>query len=191
MKPTAQGRLLALAKKRPTLHAADAAGLGLHTQALTRLVADGALERVGRGRYRSPSTRVSEHLGLGRVPVVGPRVPRYRHQNPSEVWVALDRRARASKVAWPLLRIVRFSGRAPTEGVENHRIEGELVRVYSLPKTLADCCKYRSKLGMDVALEALKDAWTRRRVRLAEIDAYARVCRVERVMRPYLEALSA
>jgi predicted transcriptional regulator of viral defense system len=201
VKPTAQGRLLALAKKRPILRAADAARLGLHTQALTRLVADGALERVGRGRYRSPSTRISEHHGLALAAAAVPSgvvcllsalvFHGIGTQNPSEVWVALDRRARAPKVAWPPLRIVRFSGRALTEGVENHRIEGELVRVYSLPKTLADCFKYRNKLGMDVALEALKDAWTRRRVRLAEIDAYARVCRVERVMRPYLEALSA
>ena len=65
------------------------------------------------------------------------------------------------------------------------------MRVYSLPKTIADCFKYRNKLGMDVVLEALKDAWTRRRVRMTELEAYARVCRVERVMRPYLEALSA
>jgi predicted transcriptional regulator of viral defense system len=112
-------------------------------------------------------------------------------QDPSEVWVALDRRARAPKVGWPPLHIVRFSGRALTEGVETHRIEGEPVRIYSLPKTLADCFKYRYKLGMEVVLEALKDAWNGRRVRMSELDVYARACRVERVMRPYLEALSA
>ena len=201
MKRTARSRLLTLAKKRPILRAADAERLGLHTQALTRLVAEGALERVGRGRYRSPSGRVSEHHGLALTAAAVPRgvvcllsalvFHGVGTQNPSEVWVALDRRARAPKVGWPPLHIVRFSGRALTEGVETHRIEGEPVRIYSLPKTLADCFKYRYKLGMEVVLEALKDAWNGRRVRMSELDAYARVCRVERAMRPYLEALSA
>jgi predicted transcriptional regulator of viral defense system len=86
---------------------------------------------------------------------------------------------------------VRFSGKALTAGVEDHRIEGQAVRIYSLPKTIADCFKYRNKVGLDVALEALKDAWHRRRIRPGDLDEYARVCRVERVMRPYLEALSA
>jgi len=201
MTQTARGRLLALAKKRPILRAADAARLGLHTQLLTRLVAEGALERVGRGRYRSPTAQVTEHHGLAHTAAAVPRgvvcllsalvFHGIGTQNPSEVWVAIDRRARAPRVAWPPLRIVRFSGRALTEGVETHRIEGEPVRVYGLPKTIADCFKYRNKLGMEVALEALKDAWNHRRVRMAELDKYARVCRVERVMRPYLEALSA
>lgn len=201
MKQTARGRLLTLAKKRPILRAADAERLGLHTQLLTRLVAEGALERVGRGRYRAPNAHVTEHHGLALTAAAVPRgvvcllsalvVHGIGTQNPSEVWVAIDRRARAPKAAWPPLRIVRFSGRALTEGIETHRIEGERVRVYNLPKTIADCFKYRNKLGMEVVLEALKDAWNHRRVRMAELDKYARVCRVERVMRPYLEALSA
>lgn len=194
-------RLLALARKHPILRAADVARHGLHTQLLTRLVADGSLERVGRGRYRLPDATITEHHGLALTAAAAPRgvvcllsalvFHGIGTQNPAEVWLAVDRRARAPKVSWPPLRIVRFSGRALTEGVEEHRIEGESVRVYSLPKTIADCFKYRTKLGVDVALEALKDAWNRRRIRMAEIDEYARICRVERVMRPYLEALSA
>jgi predicted transcriptional regulator of viral defense system len=201
MARTSRGRLLALAKKRPILRAADVARLGVHTQVLTRLVAEGALVRVGRGRYRSPSAHVTEHHGLALVSATVPRgvvcllsalvFHEIGTQNPTEVWVAVDRRARAPKVAWPPLRVLRFSGRALAEGVEAHRIEGETVRVYSLAKTIADCFKYRNKVGVEVALEALKDAWRRRRVRMAELDRYARVCRVERVMRPYLEALSA
>ncbi len=201
MERTARGRLLALASKRPILRAADAERLGIHTQALTRLVADGMLERVGRGRYRSPRAPVSEHYGLALSAAAVPRgvvcllsalvFHRIGTQNPPEVWVALDRRSRAPRARWPPLHIVRFSGRALTEGIETHQIEGEPVRIYSLPKTLADCFKYRNKLGMEVVLEALKDAWNGRRVRMSELDVYARVCRVERVMRPYLEALSA
>jgi len=201
MRRTAQDRLLSLAKQRPILRAADAARLGVHTQAFTRLVAEGVLERVGRGRYRSPNAAATEHHGLA---LAAASVPRgvvcllsalvfhgLGTQNPSEVWMAIDRRARMPRVAWPPLHVVRFSGRALTEGVETHRIEGEAVRVYSVAKTIADCFKYRNKLGMDVALEALKDAWRRRRVRMTDLDRHARVCRVERAMRPYLEALTA
>jgi predicted transcriptional regulator of viral defense system len=201
MKETSRARLLSLAKKRTILRAADAARLGLHTQVLTRLVAEGALERVGRGRYRSPGADVTEHHGLALTAAAVPRgivcllsalvFHGIGTQNPSEVWLAVDRRARAPKVAWPPLRVVRFSGRALTEGVETHRIDGEAVRVYSLPKTIADCFKYRNKVGMDVALEALKDAWHHKRLRMADLDEYAHICRVARVMRPYLEALSA
>ena len=201
MRPTARVRLLTFAKTRPILRAADAARLGVHSQLLTRLVAEGTLERVGRGRYRSPSADVTEHHGLALTAAAVPRgvvcllsalvFHGVGTQNPSEVWLAVDRRARAPKAAWPPLRVVRFSGRALTEGVETHRIEGEPVRVYSLPKTIADCFKYRNKVGMDVALEALKDAWHHQRVRMADLDEYARVCRVARVMRPYIEALSA
>jgi predicted transcriptional regulator of viral defense system len=201
MGQTARGRLLTLSKKRPILRAAEAARLGLHTQLLTRLVAEGALERVGRGRYRSPKAHISEHHGLALTAAAVPRgvvcllsaltFHGIGTQNPSEVWMAIDRGARAPKVGWPPLHLVRFSGRALSEGVEDHRIEGESVRVYKLAKTIADCFKYRNKIGMEVVLEALKDAWNHRRVRIGELEAYARVCRVERVMRPYLEALSA
>jgi predicted transcriptional regulator of viral defense system len=201
MAATARGKLLALAKNRPILRAAEVARLGLHTQALTRLVAEGRLERVGRGRYRSPRSRVTENHGLALTAAAVPRgvvcllsalvFHGLGTQNPEAVWVALDRRARAPKVAWPPLRIVRFSGPALTEGIEAHRVEGEQVRVYNAAKTIADCFKYRNKIGLDVAIEALKDAWSRRRVRITELERYARVCRVERTMRPYLQALSA
>jgi predicted transcriptional regulator of viral defense system len=98
-------------------------------------------------------------------------------QNPSEFWAAVDHRVRAPKVAWPPLRVVRCSGPALTGGAETHRIEGEPVHVYSLPKTIADCFKYRNKLGMEVVLEALKDAWIHRRVRMTELKASARAYR--------------
>src|SRR5262249_38399735 len=150
--------------------------------------------------YRSPHARVTEHHGLALTAAAVPRgvvcllsalvFHGIGTQNPPEIWLALDRRVRAPKIEWPRLHAVWFSHRALTEGVETHPIEGEQVYVYSLAKTLADCFKYRNKLGMDVVLEALKDAWTHRRVRMSELDVYARICRVERVMRPYLEALT-
>jgi predicted transcriptional regulator of viral defense system len=201
MTDTTRDRVLDLARRRTILRAADVERLGIHTQVLTRLVAEGALERVGPGRYRSPAARVTENHGLALTAAAVPRgvvcllsalvFHGLGTQNPTEVWLAIDRRARAPRVDWPPLRIVRFSGRALTDGVETHEIEGQNVRVYSLPKTIADCFKYRNKVGTDVALEALKDAWNRRRVRMADLDEFARVCRVERVMRPYIEALAA
>jgi predicted transcriptional regulator of viral defense system len=84
---------------------------------------------------------------------------------------------------------VRFTGQALTAGIEMHTIERQSVRIYNVAKTLADCFKYRNKIGLDVALEALGDAWRKRRFTMEEIDRFARICRVERVMRPYLEAL--
>ena len=89
------------------------------------------------------------------------------------------------------MRVVCYTGAALTEGVESHRIEGQTVRVYNVAKTVADCFKYRNKIGLDVALEALREAWRARRFTMDEVDRYARACRVERVMRPYLEALVA
>lgn len=112
-------------------------------------------------------------------------------QLPHEVWIALDRSARHPSIRYPRLRVVRFSGQALREGVETHRIEGQTVRIYGVAKTIADLFKYRNKIGLDVALEALREGWRARRFTMDELHRYARICRVERVMRPYLEALAA
>ena len=112
-------------------------------------------------------------------------------QLPSEVWMAIDRRARRPALRYPPLRIVRYSGAALTEGVGSHVVEGRAVKVYKVAKTLADCFKYRNKIGLDVALEALREAWRGKRFTMDELDRYAAICRVQRVMRPYLEALTA
>lgn len=201
MVDTARARVLDLARTRTILRAADVERLGIHTQVLTRLVAEGTLVRVGPGRYRSPAARITENHGLALTAAAVPRgvvcllsalvFHGLGTQNPTEVWLAVDRRARAPRVDWPPLRLVRFSGRALSDGIETHEIEGQKVRVYSLAKTIADCFKYRRKIGLDVALEALKEAWEGRRVRMADLDEFSRVCRVERVMRPYIEALAA
>jgi predicted transcriptional regulator of viral defense system len=112
-------------------------------------------------------------------------------QLPSQVWIAIDRRARRPALKYPPLRVVRYTGAALTEGVREHRVEGQQVRVYGVAKTLADCFKYRNKIGLDVALEALREAWRSRRFTMDELERHARICRVQRVMKPYLEALSA
>ena len=102
-----------------------------------------------------------------------------------------NRRARRPALKYPPLRVLRFTGEALSEGVESHRIEGQTVRIYNVAKTVADCFKYRNKIGIDVALEALREAWRARRFSLDELDHYARICRVQRVMQPYIEGLVA
>ena len=110
-------------------------------------------------------------------------------QSPHEVWLTLPSKAWAPKVKYPRLRIIRASGPALTAMVEEHRIEGVAVKIYSPAKTVADCFKHRSKVGLDVALESLRDAFRGRKTTMDELWAAARTCRMENVMRPYLESL--
>lgn len=194
-------RLLRLARRRETVTAADAAHAGIHSQELSRAVGAGLIERIARGQYRLAGRPVTEHHAL----VVAARaVPRgvicllsalgfhgIGTQLPFEVWIAVERGARTPSLRYPSLRIARFSGPAFDQGIQVHRLEGQQVRVYVIAKTLADLFKYRKKIGLDVAMEALREVWRDRRVTIDEIDHYARICRVERVMRPYLEALVA
>ena len=112
-------------------------------------------------------------------------------QHLTRLWIAIDRRARRPMLRYPPLQVVRFGGPAFTEGIQAHAVEGQVVRVYSVAKTITDLFKYRNKIGLDVALEALQEAWRARRVTMSDIHRYARICRVERVMTPYLEALVA
>lgn len=198
---SARAHALKLARRRQGVTARELAEAGVHTQVLSRLVAEGQLERVARGLYRRPEQAVTEHHALA---VVAAAVPggvvcllsalQYHGIGsalPSEVWIAIDRRARRPALRYPPLRVALFSGAALTEGVEVHTIEGREVRIYSVAKTLADCFKYRNKIGLDVALEALREAWRGKRFSMEELDRHAAICRVQRVMRPYLEALAA
>ncbi len=111
-------------------------------------------------------------------------------QNPAEVWIALPEKARRPRLDYPRLRVARFSGAALSEGIETHRIEGVEVRVYSAAKTVADCFKFRNKLGTDVAIEALRDFTRRHRGGATDLARFARICRVTRVMQPYLDAIA-
>ncbi|MGH6692158.1 MAG: type IV toxin-antitoxin system AbiEi family antitoxin domain-containing protein [Gammaproteobacteria bacterium] len=198
---TDRDRTLKLARRRQGVTARELAQAGIHRQVLSRLVAGGEIERIARGLYRLPEHAVTEHHGLAIAAAAVPhgvvcllsalQFHRIGTQLPSQVWMAIDRRARRPALRYPPLRIVRYTGAALTEGVESHRVEGREVRVYNVAKTVADCFKYRNKIGLDVALEALREAWRARRFTMDELDRYAAVCRVQRVMRPYLEALAA
>jgi predicted transcriptional regulator of viral defense system len=197
---TDRTRALDLARRASGVSARDLDAAGIHRQVLTRLVNQGRIVRVARGVYRVAEQPVSESHALA---VASATVPQgvvcllsalqfhgLGTHLPSEIWIALDRRAWRPKRTWPPLRVVRFTGQSLTQGIERHPIEGREVKVYGVAKTLADCFKYRNKIGLDVALEALRDAWRRRRFTLDELDRYAAICRVQRVMKPYLEAMT-
>lgn len=192
-------RLLKIARSQGVITAADAARAGTHSQQLTRLVAEGVIERISRGRYLLADRPVTEHHALA---VVAGAVPGgvicllsalsfhgIGTQLPADVWVAVKRGTRPPALRQPPLRVVRFSGAAFADGVETHRIEGQAVRVYSVPKTLADLFKYRNRIGLDVVIEALREAWRDRRFTMEALDRAAWVCRVAHVMRPYLEGI--
>jgi predicted transcriptional regulator of viral defense system len=198
---TDRERTLKLARRRQGVTARELTEAGIHTQVLSRLVAGGELERIARGLYRLPERAVTENHGLAIAAAAVPHgvvcllsALQYHGigtQLPFKVWMAIDRRARRPALRYPPLRIVRYTGAALTEGAESHQVEGREVRVYNVAKTIADCFKYRNKIGLDVALEALREAWRARRFKMDELERYAAICRVQRVMRPYLEALAA
>ena len=100
-------------------------------------------------------------------------------------------KARKPKIEYPPLRIVRFSGVALAEGIQMRQVEGVKVRLYDPAKTVADCFKYRNKIGTDVAIEALRDCWRQRKATMDELYRMAHVCRVANVMRPYMESLTS
>ena len=198
---TAQNKVLKLARRSQGVTARELAGTGIHRQTLSRLVAAGELERIARGIYRLPEHPITEHHGLAVASAAVPQgvvclisalqFHQLGTQLPRQIWLAIDRRARRPALKYPPLRIMRYSGAALTEGIEIHRLEGRTVRVYNIAKTLADCFKYRNKIGLDVALEALREAWRSRRFTMTDMHHYAGICRVQRVMQPYLEALVA
>ena len=195
---TGRDRALQRAKAKTFL---NAAALAVHSQQLTRLVREGTLERVARGTYRTANRPITEHHSLAVVSTIAPRsvicllsalaFHQVGTQVPFELWVAIERGTRPPRLDNPPLRILRFSGEAFRRGIEVHTIEGMRVRIYGIAKTIADLFKFRNRIGIDIAIEALRDAWQRRLVTIDEIDRYAKVCRVERVMRPYIETLIA
>ena len=193
-------QVLNIVRKSGILRPRDLASRSIPRTYLQRLHEQGLLVKEARGLYKLPDAEVTENHSLAEA---CKRVPRgvvcllsalqfhkLTTQAPSEVWLALDRKARAPREGGQPLRFVRMSGRALTEGIEDHRIEGVAVKVYKPAKTVADCFKYRNKIGLDVALEALRDYRQKHRAGMDELWRFAKICRVERVMRPYLEALT-
>jgi predicted transcriptional regulator of viral defense system len=196
---TEEAAILELVRKQGAIRTLDLKAQGLSRQALRRLHARGILDRPSRGFYVLPEAEFTEHHSLARAAKLIPsgvvcllsalRYHELTTQEPFEVWLAIGNRSwKPEKASFPL-RIVRFSGQAISYGVEVHAIEGIEVRIYSPAKTVADCFKYRNKIGVDVAIEALRDCVAQRKATLDELWEAAKVCRMANVMRPYLEAV--
>jgi predicted transcriptional regulator of viral defense system len=198
---THEHAVLQLARQRPLLRARDLTEHSLPTVVLSRLVAAGKLERVTRGVYSLPSRKLSEHSSLAEVCLRVPhgvvcllsalRVHGIGTQAPFEVWIAIPHHSPAPRLDQPAVRVVRMSGQSLTEGIEPMMIDGVKVPVFNAAKTVADCFKFRNKIGLDVALEALRDGWSRRKLSMDVLWHYASIDRVTNVMRPYLESVTA
>ena len=192
-------RVAALARKAGVLRPRDLAPHAIPRHYLRSAEEQRLIQRTARGLYLPANAPLTEQHSLAEV---AKRVPhgiicllsalRFHDigtQNPFEVWLAIGNKDRAPRSESPALRVVRFSGRALEYGQERHVLEGVPVRITSITKTVADCFKYRNKIGLDVALEALRDCLRRKKATPSAILEAARVSRVENVLRPYLEAL--
>ena len=194
------GDVFRLVKKAGILRPRDLHSHGIPRLYLRMAADKGLVMRVGRGLYVARGTSPTQHHSLAqaskRVPhgivclLSALRFHDLTTQSPFQVWLAISDKARLPKTDNPPLRIVRFSQKTLACGVQEHRIEGVSVRIFSPAKTVADCFRYRNKIGLDVALEALRECRRKRRATSDELWQAAKVCRVANVMRPYLESLS-
>ena len=198
--PDSQSRVLRIARKKRLFRLSEAKEAGIHPEAVRRLTHRGQLARVGRGLYALPSLEPTEHHTLAEV---AKRVPKgivclltalrfygLGTQNPRDVWLAVDRRAGIPRIDFAPVRIIRMSGATLLTGIEERNIDGVRVRITSPARTVVDCFKFRNKIGIDVAVEALKDY---RRLRKGTVDALwqqADLLRMSKVIRPYWDAIS-
>lgn len=193
-------KALALVRRRGAIRLRDAVEQGIHPEVLRRLVASGELVRPLRGIYALPRRDLTAHTDLAQAAMLVPggvicllSALSYHGigtQLPHEVWVMIPRRSHRPRVQRPPMRFVTASGEALTEGVGSVRIEGQTVRIYDPAKTVVDCFRYRRHVGLDVAIEALRDVLRKRRCTPDAIARCAAKCGVASVVRPYLEAMA-
>jgi predicted transcriptional regulator of viral defense system len=189
----------AIVQKQTLVRSKELKGLSVSRSHLWNLAKAGKIERVGRGLYRTKETPISANETLLEV---AKRVPlgvlclssalRYHElttENPFEIWLAIERGAWSPKLDYPPVRIVHFSEAAFEFGIETHSEDGGTLRVYSPAKTVADCFKFRSKIGMETAIQALRSAYREKKASMDQLWRAAKVCRVVNVMRPYMESL--
>lgn len=181
------------------LRTSEAIGLGIHPAHLYKLRDEGVLESLGRGVFRLTSMPEFSEPDLV---LVAKRIPQavicltsalayyeLTTQIPHFVYVALPRTARLPQVSYPPLRCFWYSKDAYKDGIETISINGCTVKIYSIEKTLADCLKFRQKIGMDVVLEALKAYWKKGHTNLDKLYEYAKICRVEKILQPIIETI--
>lgn len=194
--PSAIDRLLAGGR---TARSGELVAAGLSRTEISRRVAAGTLARVARGLYALPNYQSGEHGALVEVAKRAPkvvfclltalRVHDLTTQSPHEVWIAIGNKEHPPRMSYPKLRTLRFAPDSLKAGVEALDVDGTKIKVTNIAKTVADCFKFRNKVGLDVALEALREARRAKRASTDDLWRYARINRVVNVMRPYLEAL--
>jgi predicted transcriptional regulator of viral defense system len=197
-KQTLIQQAMALAHDKGVLGTKDIQEAGIPRVVLSRLTQSGQLERIGRGVYRLPNAQNSANEGMAATAIKVPQAVfcllsalqfhELTTQLPRQQWIAMPRGSHTPKIKYPPITMVQFTGVAYDEGIETHLCDQVPIKVYGVAKTIADCFKHRNRIGIDVALEALKQARQEKKVSSSELWHYAKVCRVTNVMRPYLEA---
>jgi Predicted transcriptional regulator len=196
--PSLDARIAALFASAPIRRSRDFEAAGIPRITISRAQASGYIRRLARGVYSLPDFQPNES---GDLALVARRVPEavvcllsalsfhgITTQTPAEVWIAIPHKAWAPRLEYPALRIVRYSGDGFGHGVVDTTIEGTPVKMTTIEKTIADCFKFRNRIGLDVALEALREATRMRKLDRAELWACAKVDRVTNIILPYLEA---
>jgi len=192
-------RLLRHLQRQGLVRTRDLEAIGVPRVALQRAVDRGQVVRRARGVYAKPDHATTRHTDVAAVAARSPKAivclvsaldyHRLTTQVPHAVWIMIHKSAHRPIITSPAMRVVRASGQALTAGVEKHKIEGVVVQMTSPAKTVADCFRYRDTVGTDIAVEALRDCLRKRKATPADVFEMAKVNRVARVMRPYLEAL--
>ena len=198
-KDSKRQQVIKLLQELPVVRPRDLVERGLPKDYLYILEKEGMIERVGRGLYQWPDKDLGRHQSLVEVSKLAPNAVvallsalNYHNittQNPHKIWLAIDGKAWRPEISYPPVHFVTMSGEAMRSGVEKHSIDGITINVFCLAKTVADCFKYRNKIGLDVALEALREGWSSRQFTMDELLHYAEICRVKKVMQPHIESL--
>lgn len=188
-----------LAKKLGTIRIKDLLDRGIHPEFARRLVRKDILIRSERGLYTLADSEITEHHDFA---LVGKRLPKgvicltsalrfygIGTQLPRKIWLALEKGSAQPRLSYPPISFVRLSGPSFSEGIDEHKIEGVVVRIYNPAKTVADCFKFRNRIGLEAAIEAVRECLHERKATSDEIYHYAKICRVWNVMKPYLEAI--
>jgi predicted transcriptional regulator of viral defense system len=193
-------QILAKIRRCGMLRPRDLQTAGISGEYLNKLYVEGLLDRPARGLYTLANDEPTENRTLAQACKQVPggivcllsalRFHDLTTESPFQVWMAIGEKARLPRIEYPPLRFVRFSDITLRFGVKEHTVEGTVVRVYNPAKTVVDCFKYRNKIGLELALEALRDCWRQRKATMDELWKAAKVCRMSNVMRPYLEMLT-
>lgn len=197
---TLSARALELARERGGfIRSKDAKAAGIHSRTISKLKDEGKLSQLSRGIYRVKSVNGLSNPDLVIVALAVPDAVvclisalafhKITTQIPHEVSIALPKKNRSPRLSYPQLEVHRFGSKSYEEGIENHKIDGVSVKVYSIEKTVVDCFKFRNKIGMDVVIECLKMYGMRKRMKVNDVLKYARTCRVEKQIAPYLEVI--